>query len=132
MLITFWIAAAIALAALAISICFSISVRSPFGTTLIALIIFTCGLGAICGHGASVAADMEHELAQTYKELSLYQPIVEACEDEVVRFDFYCKVLDYNELYATYLAKATSPAWEGIYEESRVSEISVITVGGIE
>ena len=56
----------------------------------------------ICSLGNSVKTDAE------YEQLMLYKPLVEACDDEAIRFDYYEKVQEWNENYAEWLKNEES------------------------
>ena len=51
----------------------------------------------ICSFGGPADTNAE------YEQLILYKPLVENCEDEAIRFDYYERVQEWNENYMDWL-----------------------------
>ena len=67
------------------------------------------GFAIVFGGIVSNTAD---ELTATYNDLALYQTTVEHSTNEYVRYDYYDKVVAYNEAFADY-AIASQDKWLG-------------------
>ena len=70
------------------------------------------GFAIVFGGIVSNTAD---ELAATYHDLVLYQTTVEHSTNEYVRYDYYDKVVKYNEAFADYVIASQSKWLGGLY-----------------
>lgn len=66
------------------------------------------------------------DLQQTYNELMLYYDTVAMSTDENIRFDYYTKVKDYNELYQDYKADLNSIWISSLYDKEIIDSITPI------
>ena len=64
----------------------------PFKLAVILTSGITIGM-FLCSLGGPVQTDAE------YEQLMLYKPLIESCEDEAVRFDYYERVQEWNDRY---------------------------------
>lgn len=78
---------------------------------------------SISAHGCRVAVN---ELRQEYAHIVLYYDLIDTCDNEYVRFDFYNRVKQYNNLYED-LRKDTDSAWIGaLYPDNWYEEFGTI------
>ena len=81
--------------------------------------VFVCGVGIAVGVGifcmilGSIFGTRVADLKQDYADLTLYQPMVEATENEYIRYDFYNKVREYNENYRV-VSEISENGWYGV------------------
>lgn len=80
---------------------------------------FAIVFGGIVGNTAD-------ELAATYHDLVLYQTTVEYSTNEYVRYDYYDKVVNYNEAYADYMVAAQGKWLGGLYPANWDEDIAII------
>ena len=80
---------------------------------------FAIVFGGIVGNTAD-------ELAATYHDLVLYQTTVEHSTNEYVRYDYYDKVVKYNEAYADYMIAAQGKWLGGLYPANWDEGIAII------
>lgn len=80
---------------------------------------FAIVFGGIVGNTAD-------ELAATYHDLVLYQTTVEHSTNEYVRYDYYDKVVEYNEAYADYMIAAQGKWLGGLYPANWDEGIAII------
>lgn len=82
--------------------------------------------GASCLIGVAVCSREIAELRAEYDQIMIYYDVVDQCENEYVRFDFYQEVEDYNIAYAAVVKSAASP-WKGeFYPENWQEKIAPI------
>lgn len=91
-------------------------------TALCLMIIF----GAGCTIGAAVCSGEIAELRAAHDHIMIYYDVVDRCENEYVRFDFYQEVEDYNAAYAATVKSAASPWKDVFYPENWQEEITPI------
>ena len=70
----------------------------------------------ICSLGGSAKTDAE------YEQLILYKPIVEACDDEAIRFDYHERVREWNENYAEWLKNEGSLWFDWCHSDNLYSD----------
>ena len=80
---------------------------------------FAIVFGGIVGNTAD-------ELAATYHDLVLYKTTVEHSTNEYVRYDYYDKVVKYNEAYIDYMVAAQSKWLGGLYPANWDENIAII------
>ena len=80
---------------------------------------FAIVFGGIVGNTAN-------ELATTYHDLVLYQSTVEHSTNEYVRYDYYDKVVEYNEAYVDYMVAAQGKWLGGLYPANWDEGIAII------
>ena len=80
---------------------------------------FAIVFGGIVGNTAN-------ELAATYHDLVLYQSTVEHSTNEYVRYDYYDKVVEYNEAYVDYMVAAQGKWLGGLYPANWDEGIAII------
>ena len=80
---------------------------------------FAIVFGGIVGNTAD-------ELAATYHDLVLYQTTVEHSTNEYVRYDYYDKVVKYNEAYTDYTVAAQGKWLGGLYPANWDENIAII------
>ncbi len=110
---TFLVVALIALAAVIVRIVFNPK-WEWLNRIIIVFVALSILLFVISGVANGVCRSTVKDLAVDYETLVLYQPIVEACSNEYVRFDFYERVNDYNRMYAD-AAKQSENPWLNMF-----------------
>jgi hypothetical protein len=70
--------------------------------------------GASCIIGVSVCSEEIADLRSEYNHIMIYYDVVNQCENEYVRFDFYQEIRDYNVAYAMAVKSAASP-WKDVF-----------------
>lgn len=88
---------------------------------VIAALCLTVFFGANCGIGVAVCSNQIANLRTERDRIMIYYDIVDQCENEYVRFDFYQEVEDYNAAYATAVKDAASP-WRNVFYPSNWQE----------
>lgn len=88
------------------------------------VLVFICGLFSVCMGCA--ANDSILNLKAEAADIELYYITIQNCDNEYVRFDFYQRVQDYNELYNYYLDLCDSPWIGAYYPDDWTDEISQI------
>lgn len=92
------------------------------GVALAITIAFGLATG-LTARGCRVAVD---ELRQEYENILLYYDLIDTCDNEYVRFDFYNRVERYNNQYEV-LREDTDSAWVGaLYPDNWYEEFSVV------
>lgn len=78
--------------------------------SIVALVIFG-GLTAVVVHEHNAWVS---EMRVQQEELTLYQNVIADCNDEYVRYDFYTKVMKFNEDYEA-LVEDQNNIWAGYF-----------------
>lgn len=82
--------------------------------------------GTSCLIGAAVCSKEIADLRAEHDHIMTYYDVVDRCENEYVRFDFYQEVEDYKVAYAAVVRGAASP-WKGaFYPKNWQEEIAPI------
>ena len=105
---TFLVVALIALAAVIVRIVFNPR-WAWLNRIIVVFVALSILLITVIGVANGVCRSTVKDLAVDYETLVLYQPIVEACSNEYVRFDFYERVNDYNRMYADAAKQSENP-----------------------
>jgi len=87
-------------------------------------ITFSFGLAAgFTANGCRVAVS---DLRQEYEDILIYYDLIDTCDNEYVRFDFYNRVARYNNQYEA-LRKDTDSIWVGtLYPDHWYEEFGTI------
>ncbi len=64
--------------------------------------------------GVSVCREEIVDLRSEYNHIMIYYDVVNQCDNEYVRFDFYQEIRDYNVAYAMAVKNAAGP-WKGAF-----------------
>lgn len=113
LLVTLLISALIAVAGLIVRLVFKCN-QAWLNRVVIMALILTVSLGASCLIGAAVCSNQIADLRAEHDHIMIYYDVVDQCENEYVRFDFYQEVEDYNAAYATAVKDTASP-WRGAF-----------------
>lgn len=89
----------------------SIPVKAFFGGIILFIIL---SIPCICCGNA--VRDVANDLNDRYEMLSTYQRAVDNCANEYIRFDFYERCNEYNELYDRYI-QLSEGSWLGAFYE---------------
>jgi hypothetical protein len=73
-----------------------------------------------------IVANTADELTATYNDLILYQTTVEQSTNEYVRYDYYDKVVAYNEAFADYVIASQDKWLGGLYPANWDEGIALI------
>jgi glucan phosphoethanolaminetransferase (alkaline phosphatase superfamily) len=91
-------------------------VFKPRWTWLNRIILVMVGLSVvmcvICVIALPVTRGIVNDLREEHDALILYHDTIDQCYNEYVRFDFYQRVMDYNERYAA-IQKESKSLWIG-------------------
>lgn len=93
------------------------------------IIVAVCSIvifGAGCIIGSAVCRGEITDLRAEYDHIMIYYDVVDQCENEYVRFDFYQEVKDYNAEYAATVKSAASPWKDAFYPKNWQEEITPI------
>jgi hypothetical protein len=95
-----------------------ITVFQPKWNWLRHVMLVTLGIavatGIACGVTASGTHQQVNSLRNEYEDILIYYDLIDTCDNEYVRFDFYKRVERYNNQYKA-LAKDSESAWVGIF-----------------
>ena len=103
-------------------------VFKPRWTWLNRIILVMVGLsvvmcGVICAIILPITHNIVSDLREDYNALMLYHDTIDQCYNEYVRFDFYQRVMDYNERYAA-VQEGSNNLWIGeLYPKDWDTEI---------
>lgn len=70
--------------------------------------------GTACGVTASGTRAQVNNLRQEYENILIYYDLIDTCDNEYVRFDFYKRVECYNNQYEA-LVEDSKSAWVGVF-----------------
>lgn len=91
-------------------------VFKPRWTWLNRIILVMVGLSVVmcvtCIIALPVTRGIVNDLREEHDALMLYHDTIDQCYNEYVRFDFYQRVMDYNEYYAA-VQKDSNSLWIG-------------------
>lgn len=79
---------------------------------LVMVILSFVMCGVICIIILPVTRGIVNDLREEHDALMLYHDTIDQCYNEYVRFDFYQRVMDYNEYYAA-VQKDSNSLWIG-------------------
>lgn len=72
-------------------------------------------IGLFWGLSFIESAKIRAEHQATYQELCLYKDLVANTTDECVRFDYYNKVMEWNDSYAQYIEDIQNPLFSAFH-----------------
>lgn len=119
---TFLVVALIALAAVIVRIVFNPR-WAWLNRIIIVFVALSIVLVTIIGVANGVCRSTIKDLAADYETLTLYQSIVETCNNEYVRFDFYERVNDYNRMYADAAKQSENPWLDAFFPKDWTATI---------
>lgn len=77
----------------------------------------------LTAHGCRLAVN---DLHQEYNDILIYYDLIDTCDNEYVRFDFYNRVAQYNDRYEA-LREDTDSIWVGaLYPDNWYEEFGTI------
>jgi hypothetical protein len=79
---------------------------------LVMVILSFVMCGVICAIILPITHNIVSDLREDYNALMLYHDTIDQCYNEYVRFDFYQRVMDYNERYAA-VQEGSNSLWIG-------------------
>lgn len=124
-LVMFLISALIAVAGLIVRLVFKYNEAWLNRVVIMALCLMVI-FGASCLIGIAVCSKEISDLRAEHDHIMIYYDVVDQCDNEYVRFDFYQEVEDYNAYYAAVVKSAASP-WKGVfYPENWQEEVMPI------
>jgi hypothetical protein len=74
----------------------------------------TIVFGIACGVTVSGTRLQVNDLRQEYEDILVYYDLINTCDNEYVRFDFYKRVEQYNNQYEA-LVEDSKSAWVGLF-----------------
>lgn len=113
LLVMLLISALVAAAGLLVRLVFKVN-EGWLNRIVIMALCLTVVFGASCMIGAAVCDKEIADLRAAHDHIMIYYDVVNQCENEYVRFDFYQTVEDYNAAYAAAVKSAAGP-WKGAF-----------------
>ena len=113
LLVMLLISALIAVAGLIVRLVFKYN-ETWLNRVVIMALTLMVGFGASCLIGVAVCSNQIADLRAEHDHIMIYYDVVDQCENEYVRFDFYQEVEDYNAAYAVAVKDTASP-WRGAF-----------------
>lgn len=89
-------------------------------------VIAALSLGFIFAITGGVMSNSTDKLCDQYHDLTLYQYTIEQSVNEYVRFDYYNRVMDYNEMYENHRCQAANDWFGWLYGKDWDSGIGYI------
>ena len=125
LLVMLLISAMIAVAGLIVRLVFKYN-EAWLNRVVIAALCLIVVFGSGCMIGVAVCSGEIADLRAAHDRIMTYYDVVDRCENEYVRFDFYQEVEDYNATYAATVKSAASPWKDAFYPRGWQEEITPI------
>lgn len=109
-----------------VSMVFGYHKRRKFQKAIAAGLILSVILCAFAGIYTSAVSNAVNDLTAVYEDLTLYQSTIERSTNEYVRYDYYEKITEYNEMFLAHQGQMQDKWFGALYPKGWDENITFI------